>query len=257
MIVLPDGTLYGLNFETLIAPKPSAHYWIEQVTVTQAGALALSPGGRPARKPAATGAPTLLLVGNPVAVSDAYPALAHAAAEIDGVSRHFDGHDRTILVGASATPTAYAGANPGRFSFIHFVAHGVASRASPLDSVIVLSENGRPAYVYARDIVRTPLSARLVTISACDSAGARTYSGEGLVGLSWAFLRAGAHQVVGALWQVDDASTARLMESLYDQIGAGRPPADAMRAAKLAMLKSGSVYRKPFYWAAFVLYSGV
>ena len=253
--VIPDGVLCGLNFETLIAPRPSPHYWIEDVTVTQAGALALSNGQEP-RKLAGAGAPTLLLVGTPVAVSDAYPRLAHAAAEIDGVSRHFDGQARTILVGASATPTAYANANPGRFTFIHFVAHGVASRASPLDSVIVLSENGRPAYLSARDIVRTPLTARLVTLSACETAGARTYSGEGLVGLSWAFLRAGAHQVVGALWQVDDASTAQLMESLYEQMGAGQSPEDAMRAAKLAMLKSGSIYRKPFYWAAFVLYSG-
>jgi CHAT domain-containing protein len=62
---------------------------------------------------------------------------------------------------------------------------------------------------------------------------------------------------VGALWQVDDASTAQLMESLYEKIGAGQAPADAMREAKLSMLKSGSIYRKPFYWAAFVLYSGL
>jgi CHAT domain-containing protein len=255
--VIPDGVLCALNFETLIAPAPAPHYWIEDVTVTQAGALALSAGGGPARKPVAARASTLLLIGNPPSVSPAYPALAHAGEEINGVSRHFAGGDKTVLVGPSATPTAYGNANPERFGFIHFVAHGVASRASPLDSAIVLSENGRPAYMYARDIVRTKLNARLVTISACDSAGARTYSGEGLVGLSWAFLRAGAHEVVGALWQVDDASTAQLMESLYEQIGAGQPPAAAIRTAKLAMLKSGTIYRKPFYWAAFVLYSGL
>src|SRR5260221_2490599 len=104
--VIPDGVLCGLNFETFIAPRPSPHYWIEDVTVTQAGALVLSNGREP-RRPAGTGAPTLLLVGNPIAVSDAYPRLAHAAAEIDGVSRHFDGQARTILVGASATSTAY------------------------------------------------------------------------------------------------------------------------------------------------------
>ncbi len=255
--IIPDGVLCGLNFETLVVPDPQAHFWIEDVTVTQAGALALSSTRRLPRQPAAARPPTLLLVGNPLPVSDAYPALAHASEEIDGVSRHFDAGDRTVLVGASATPTAYANAKPGQYTFIHFVAHGVASRASPLDSVIVLSENGHPAYVYARDIVRTPLTATLVTISACDSAGARTYSGEGLVGLSWAFLRAGAHEVVGALWQVDDASTAQLMGALYDKIGAGQAPADAIREAKLRMLRSGSIYRKPLYWAAFVLYSGL
>jgi CHAT domain-containing protein len=255
--VIPDGVLCELNFETLIVSGPSPHYWIKDVTVTQAGSLALSAGEQPSRTQAGTSPATLLLVGDPIKVSDAYPALTHAEAEIQGVSRHFPDNERTVLVGASATPTAYANANPGRFSFIHFVAHGVASRESPLDSVIVLSENGRLAYVYARDIVRTRLTARLVTISACESAGARTYSGEGLVGLAWAFLRAGAHEVVGALWRVDDASTAKLMESVYDQIGAGQTAADAMRKAKLDMLNSGSVYRRPFYWAAFVLYSGV
>lgn len=255
--VIPDGVLCGLNFETLIAPSPAAHYWIEDVTVTQAPALGLAADRRAQATPARTSTPTLLLVGNPVPVSEEYPALAHAAAEIDGVARQFDAGRRTILAGAAATPAAYANASPGRFSFIHFVAHGVASRASPLDSVIVLSDNGRPAYVYARDIVRTPLAAMLVTISACESAGARTYSGEGLVGLSWAFLRAGAHEVVGALWPVDDASTAQLMESLYRQIRLGRTPADALRSAKLAMLRTGSTYRKPYYWAPFVLYAGV
>jgi len=53
--------------------------------------------------------------------------------------------------------------------------------------------------------VNLPLQAELVTISACRSAGARTYSGEGLVGLAWAFLNAGAHNVVAGLWNVEDA----------------------------------------------------
>jgi CHAT domain-containing protein len=120
----------------------------------------------------------------------------------------------------------------------------------------VLSEESASHNLYARDIARTPLDARLVTISACDSAGTRTYSGEGLVGLSWAFLRAGAQEVIAALWEVNDASTAQLMDRLYAGIAAGESPADALRAAKLAMLRSDTIYRRPFYWAPFVIYSG-
>jgi CHAT domain-containing protein len=110
--------------------------------------------------------------------------------------------------------------------------------------------------LYARDIIRQRLSADLVTISACYGSGLRDYAGEGLVGLSWAFLRAGSHNVIGALWAVDDASTAQLMGNLYQGLSQGKPPRDALRAAKLAMLHSDSVYRKPFYWAGFQLYSG-
>jgi CHAT domain-containing protein len=150
--------------------------------------------------------------------------------------------------------------DPAQFAFIHFVAHGTASRLSPPDSSILLSQ-GSPAEdsykLYARDIIHHPLRAQLVTISACYGSGTRAYTGEGLVGLSWAFLRAGAHNVIGALWAVSDDSTPRLMDHLYDGIEKGQTPAQALRAAKLSLLHSDSVFRKPFYWAPFQLYSGL
>jgi CHAT domain-containing protein len=79
------------------------------------------------------------------------------------------------------------------------------------------------------------------------------------VGLSWAFLRAGAHNVVAALWEVSDApSTARLMDAFYSELDRGQDPASALRNAKLLILKSNgsTVFRKPFYWAPFQLYVG-
>ena len=69
--------------------------------------------------------------------------------------------------------------------------------------------------LYAREIMQHPIDAQLVTIAACYGGGTRSYAGEGLVGLSWAFLRAGAHNVIGALWEVSDESAPRLMDGLY------------------------------------------
>jgi CHAT domain-containing protein len=122
---------------------------------------------------------------------------------------------------------------------------------------VVVSPEGDSYKLYARDIVKHPLSAYLVTISACNGSGTRAYSGEGLVGLSWAFLRAGAHNVVAALWEVSDAPTPQLMDRLYQELSQEQDPASALRAAKLTPLKSDSVYKKPFYWAPFQLYSGL
>lgn len=93
--------------------------------------------------------------------------------------------------------------------------------------------------------------ADLVTISACYSAG-RSYSGDGLVGLSWTFLRAGAHNVVAALWDVSDASTVQLMEKFYDSLNKGGSPDAALRAAKLSS-PHGKEFHNPFYWAPFQL----
>jgi CHAT domain-containing protein len=107
--------------------------------------------------------------------------------------------------------------------------------------------------------VRHPLTAQLVTISACEGAGKRAYSGEGLIGLSWAFLRAGAHNVVGALWEVSDSSTPQFMDVFYSELAKGRSPASALRTAKLSLLHSPdtqSVFKKPYYWAPFQLYAG-
>ena len=136
--------------------------------------------------------------------------------------------------------------------------HGTASRARPLESAVILSKDpDDDSYkLYARDIVKRHLTAYLVTISACNGAGTREFSGEGLVGLSWAFLRAGAHNVIGALWEVSDASTPQLMDKLYDGLSHGDDPAAALRAAKLSLLHSDSVFRKPYYWAPFQLYAG-
>jgi CHAT domain-containing protein len=132
----------------------------------------------------------------------------------------------------------------------------VASIARPLDSAILLGRDASGYKLYARDVLRRPLGARLVTISSCHGAGQRAYAGEGLVGLAWAFLRAGAHQVVAALWEVSDSATPELMDAMYAAIERGQDPATALREAKLTLLRSSGVYRRPLYWAPFVLYSG-
>jgi CHAT domain-containing protein len=99
------------------------------------------------------------------------------------------------------------------------------------------------------------LHADLVTVSACRGAGQRAYSGEGLVGFAWAFLHAGARHVIAGLWDVNDQSTAGLMNSLYRELAAGKRPADALRTAKLAMIESKGNLKKPYYWAPFQLYT--
>jgi CHAT domain-containing protein len=164
------------------------------------------------------------------------------------------------LEGERATPNAYLNSHPERFSYVHFATHGTASRTRPLESAVILSQEGDTYKLYARDIVTRHLKAELVTISACYGAGTRAYSGEGLVGLSWAFLRAGAHNVIGALWEVSDTPvTPQIIDSLYRELGEGKDLASALRSAKLSLLHSAnpnSVFRKPFYWASFQLYAG-
>jgi CHAT domain-containing protein/tetratricopeptide (TPR) repeat protein len=255
VFILPDGTLNNLNFETLVVPSPKPHYWIEDADVVNSSSLrvlAASLAGRKARSR------KLLLMGDSVAVSKDYPELPKAANQMASVTKSFPVAQQRVYQREQATPAAYLQGHPEQFSYIHFVAHGTASRLSPLDSAIVLSrEAGNPDSfkLYARDIIHRPLRADLVTISACYGAGERQYSGEGLVGLAWAFQRAGARNVIAALWEVTDASTDQLMDLFYKELAKGATPDAALRTAKLALLQGGA-FHNPFYWAPFQLYTG-
>jgi CHAT domain-containing protein/Flp pilus assembly protein TadD len=255
VFIIPDGSLNTLNFETLLVPGATPHYWIEDVTITDASSLRLLAASSAEQKHA----DKLLLFGNAVAANGDYPELQNASAEMESIEKHFRTNQEEVFAREEATPAAYLASKPGEYSYIHFVAHGTANRMSPLDSAIVLSRSNAQEdsfKLYARDIIQNPLRAELVTISTCFGAGSRAYSGEGLVGLSWAFLRAGAHNVIGALWEVSDVSTPQLMDQLYLELEEGKSPDAALRDAKLALLRSSSSFRKPFYWAPFQLYTG-
>ena len=247
-IIVPDGRLNAMNFEAFVVPAPAPHYWIEDATVTYTPSLFLLAPEEP--RAGGTGAANLLVMGNIPARGADFPALGLAGDEMNDVARHFDGRRRLVLAGLRATPSAYAASKPRQFDYVHFVAHGTASAHAPLDSAVVLAGGNLTGH----DIVRNGLNANLVTISSCNSAGRRSYAGEGLVGLAWAFLRAGAHRVVAAQWDVSDTATPALMDAMYRELAAGGDPASALRDAKLALLHSNSIYSRPFYWAPFILY---
>ncbi|HJX84730.1 MAG TPA: CHAT domain-containing protein [Candidatus Angelobacter sp.] len=251
--IIPSKILYGINFETLLVPGAVPHYWIEDVEVQVANSIARvesSGSGKP--KPAKE----LLLIGAPVEVNKDFPVLRNAADEMRRLEKRFSGNGSKSISSQAATPSGYLSSRPEEYRFIHFVTHGTASETVPMESAIILSSDTGGYKLYARDIVKVPLHADLVTISACYGAGTRWYQSEGIVGLSWAFLRAGAHQVVAGLWEVDDATTPELMDNFYAELQKGKTAAEALRLAKLKMVKSKSLYANPYYWASLQLYTG-
>lgn len=266
VMVLTDGALSRLNFETLMAPgdsplrapqdpDPPSHYWIDDVTLASAPSLSMLMAARPVPE----GQKKLLMFGDAVSANQDYPELPKAALEMREIARHFSPDDETVYSRQKANPATYLASDPARYSYIHFVTHGVASRIDPLDSAIILSRDGGGEdsfKLHARDIIRHPIHARLVTISACYGSGERSYAGEGLVGLSWGFLRAGAHSVIGALWEASDESTPILMDKLYAGLENGAAPSNALRQAKLALLHSDNRFRSPFFWAPFQITTG-
>jgi CHAT domain-containing protein/tetratricopeptide (TPR) repeat protein len=146
----------------------------------------------------------------------------------------------------------------GQYRFIHFATHGFLDSLNPELSGIVLSlvdDQGasQDGFLRAHEIYNLKLPADLVVLSACQTGLGKEIRGEGLVGLTRGFMYAGAARVVVSLWSVDDEATSELMSRLYSRmIRDGMPPAAALRAAQIEMLKQPG-WEAPYFWAAFVL----
>jgi CHAT domain-containing protein len=253
VVIIPSKILSLVDFETLIVPGNKPHYWIEDVVIQNLGSLAEMAEPNSIRSHPAK---ELLLIGDPDEVNSEFRTLKHADDEIARVRSHFPTRLEQVISGPSATPESYKSSNPQQYRFIHFVTHGIANEKAPMESAIVLSGPVGSYKLYARDIISIPIHADLVTISACYGAGKRWYVSEGMVGLGWAFTRAGARQVVAALWEVDDSSTPQLMDDFYSEIQSGKTIANALHSAKLKMLHSDELHSRPYFWASLQLYSG-
>ncbi|MGB9119362.1 MAG: CHAT domain-containing protein, partial [Candidatus Angelobacter sp.] len=254
VIVVADSKSYSINFETLVSSQGKDHYWIEDVELENAGSIDLLMASHPKRVPVKG----LLLIGAPAQADPHFAELPHAKDEMASVEKHFPSGKITRFAGPDATPDSYLQNSPGTYKFIHMATHGTPNAIDPLQSAIILSSGKDGNFkLLGRDIIdgKVRLNAELVTISACEGVGTQLQSLEGLLGLEWAFMRAGAHQVVAAVWDQDDAVTPALMDDFYDQLTHGKSATDALHHAKLSILHAGGFHAAPYYWASLQLYT--
>jgi CHAT domain-containing protein len=195
------------------------------------------------------------MIGDPLPADPEFPPLPHLKTEIREIAADFPESSRAVYTGGQAYPQHFRESNPATFSAIHFAAHATANEESPLNSAIILSSHGGKYKLYASEVADLRLEPDLVTISACRSAGSKAYSGEGLIGFAWAFLEAGAHNVVAGIWNVDDAAAPLVMGELYRQWREHGNAAAALRSAKLKLLHSEGAFRKPYYWGPFEVFT--
>jgi CHAT domain-containing protein len=141
---------------------------------------------------------------------------------------------------------------------IHFSCHGFFDDIDPLSSGIVLNEKAtssppdRREILTAREIFDMRLNTELVTLSACETGVNKRSPGDELIGLTRAFLYAGAPSVVVSLWSVDARSTHDLMVEFYRNIKKGLDKATALQEAQKTIMEEEE-YSHPYYWAPFIL----
>jgi CHAT domain-containing protein len=168
------------------------------------------------------------------------------------------GRDGTKLLDFDATLDRVTGADLASYRVVHFATHGLLNNKHPELSGLVFSQvdsRGRPrdGFLPAYAVYNLRLNADLVVLSACQTALGEDIRGEGLVGLTRAFMYAGAPRIVASLWRVPDSATAALMERFYQgMLTRHLSAADALRSAQESV-RAQRRWAAPYYWAGFTL----
>jgi len=248
LIIVPSGDLWHLPFQAL--QTEAGHYLIENATISYAPSLSVLRAGMQFRSvPAEQG--TLLAMGDP---QNNLPEATHEIRTLGTLygaarSRTFTGHEASVENFRKNAPA---------FDIVHLATHGVFDDHDPMYSHLLLATNAvtgsksTNGQLDAAEISDMHLNARLVVLSACETADGKVQDGEGLIGLSWAFLAAGSHAAVASQWRVEATSTTTLMIAFHRGLQQHLSTAGALRNAELKVSRNPR-YQHPFYWAGFVL----
>ena len=275
-ILLPV-TKDGLTARTTFASLPYLVSFCDVGYVPSASILkSLRTASRDAAEPAGT---ELLLLANPtlpaqdemgllvqVAVGSVLEPLAFVGEEARRLRALFPQNRTVVLEGAQATAVnLQRSAEDGSFAFVHFATHGIFNERRPQYSGLVLSPDAAEdddGFLTMGEVFGLDLECDQVTLSACTSGLGEHVSGEGLVGLTRAFMYAGARNVLATLWEVSGRETAQFMVTFYEEFrrGGSADRVHAVAEAKRCMiaggddgLRPGVDLAHPFFWAPFVL----
>ena len=276
LVIVPDGILYYLPFEALL---DRSRHVLEDFTIAYSpSATAYSLMRRAKRESPRTAGMELLAFGDPQFRAEGrrssaggpavvrsiyrsagftFPPLPNSRTEVAGIARLFSPGQQKTYLGVSATKSSLFAEKLDSYRRLHFATHAMLDERTPTQCGIALTPDGSKGddgILRMNEIVDMKLNADLVVLSACQSGLGKLVRGEGMIGLTRAFLYAGAGSVVVSLWKVDDLATSRFMQKFYKRMREGADIPAALRQAKLDMLGSGiPAYRNPYFWAPFVI----
>jgi CHAT domain-containing protein len=174
--------------------------------------------------------------------------------EVNNIASLFPHGTTTVRTRGSATRHAAQSPELQQYRYVHYATHGHADADKPQFCGVLFPDANDDILLHTFEIFNLKLTADLVTVSACNSGLGKQVRGEGMMGLMRAFFYAGTPSVCISLWPVADKSTADLMQRFYGHLSAGKlDKAEALRQAKLELLRAGGPWAHPYHWAPFIL----
>lgn len=141
-----------------------------------------------------------------------------------------------------------------RFNYLHLASHSFVHPTHPnLSGLALIEDGGEDGILFAGEVVNLDLkNVDLVVLSSCESGTGTLVKGEGLLSLNRAFQMAGAQKVLSTKWKISDKASAQLMALFYDKLLDGASHSEALRYAKLKMIKKSKT-ATPRLWAGYIL----
>lgn len=249
VVVSADGLLNRVPFELLPTPGQAGEaLGIAREVMRVPSATVLASLRRQAGDDAPRG--LVVVAGGDMKGDVRLPGAEREAAWLE---RRFRPAQRLEAGGAGAENGRWLQAASGA-AVLHIPAHSEVFDQRPWNSRIRagVDPDGNARWLVSADIAANPLAVPLVVLSSCSSAGGQALSGEGMLGLTGAFLAAGPHAVVASLWDVDDAVASRFMQRFYRELEAGATVAGALAATRRD-LAARPATAAPSHWAGFVV----
>ncbi len=268
LILLPDGVLHYLPFESLIVSAESDtrnRYLIQDYTVYYMHSTSLPDASEdPSESELAYigFSPSYNVNTNPllasrsardIQIASRLEKLPMAEKEIETSASLLGGE---YLVDRDATEENFKKMAKNA-NIIHIASHTIIDDEEPMNSKLVFSpgvDTIEDGLLHTYELYNMQLNAELACLSACNTGFGKIKSGEGVVSLAKGFFYAGVPNVMMSLWSVPDISTSEIMTAFYKELKRGVGKADALRNAKLRYLEQADQNTSdPYYWAAFTM----
>lgn len=262
LIIVPDGVLWELPFQTLISAENK--HLIEDFAISFAPSISVLHEMSKAKT--STLPMNLLAFGNPFLNNAAITVganrnrnlklepLPDAEKEILKIGAFYGKNQSNLFIGKKATEDIFK-SQAANFRSLHFATHAIADNENPMYSFLVFSQGASTkddGILEAWEIMQLNLNADFAVLSACETGGGRLGEGEGIIGLSWAFFVAGVPTTVVSQWNVNSNKTSDLMVEFYRNLQQNPSKPKALQTAMILMLKNKKT-NLPFYWAGFQL----
>ena len=247
LLIVPHGSLHYVPFAALHDGEKFLMQGRALRYLPSAMLLGLMPEARAFSASTQDPVNRLLILGNPD-LGQAALDLPSAQIEAQDLQAMF-AKTSELFVRRAATETLLK-ERAYDFSHIHVASHGEFSADAPLESRLKLATDDKnDGMLSVSEIYGLRLNANLVMLSACETGLGSISSGDDVVGLTRGFLYAGAQNVVGSLWEVDDDATAELSRLMYASLKRGTPVARALAEAQEQLMRKKP---HPYFWAAFL-----